>query len=61
MGSTLAKVRREPGEYTVEIRPRSGAGETLTDTVVLEAGQEVILSFDLADGTVTSRTKELSP
>ena len=61
VGATLSKVQREPGEYMIEIRPRSGGGQALSESVVLEQDQELILSFDLTAGTVTKRTKELAP
>ncbi len=55
----LNKVKREPGEYTIEIRPQGDDGEGLTETVRLESGKEVILSFDLAAGEIQSHTKTL--
>ena len=56
----LSKIWWTPGEYAIEIRPREGEGEGITQTIQLTSGQEVILSFDLAAGTVKSRTKPLA-
>ena len=61
LGATpLSKIQREPGDYTIEILPRSGGGEGLRKVVTLKADREVILTFDLDAGTVTSHTKALA-
>ena len=61
VGSTpISKIKREPGDYTIEIEPRGGADERLTQTITLQSGQEVILSFNLAAGEMTSHSKPLS-
>ncbi|MCP3960118.1 MAG: protein kinase [bacterium] len=60
LGSTpLSRVRWQPGSHTVEIRTTDGEGDPLTTEIDLVAGEEIILSFDLAAGTVTSRAKAL--
>ena len=61
LGATpLSRIQREPGDYTVEILPREGTGEGLEERITLAADMELILTFDLAAGTVTSRTKALA-
>ncbi len=55
----LSKLLREPGGYTLEIRPRDGEGDGLTQEITLEASQEIILSFDLDAGLVRTGAKAL--
>ncbi|MEM7584481.1 MAG: hypothetical protein AAF560_13920 [Acidobacteriota bacterium] len=57
VGTTPLAIKREPGEYTVEIRAQESEEEGLTQTVRLESGSEVILSFDLAASDIQSHTK----
>ncbi len=57
----LSGIQREPGTYTLEIRPRDGEGEGLLKEITLASGQETILSFDLDAGTLRTTSKALTP
>ncbi len=65
LGATpLSRIQREPGAYTLQILPRDsegeGEGEGLLKEISLEAGQEIILSFDLDAGTLRTTAKALA-
>ncbi len=58
LSSPVRKIKKTPGEYSIEIRP-VGGGQAISERFTIEPGQETLLTFDLDRGELKKRFKSL--